>query len=313
MLKILCANQFKHIFVSTNNISMKRTDFIKLMALAPLTLGAMNLSSLSRLGEDLTETDKMPVLFIGHGSPMNAIEENEFVAAWRAVAKNLPSKPRAILCISAHWETKGTMLTAMQSPKTIHDFGGFPQALFDVQYKAQGSPELAKEAQALLLPTAAGLDYSWGFDHGAWSIAHPMFPQADVPMIQMSLDYTLSPEKHIELGKQLSALRRKGILIIGSGNIVHNLRTIDWNNPNGGYDWAQEANTGIKTMIEKNELSQLAKAQQLGQAYKLSIPTLDHYLPLMYVLGLRQKDESVSFFNDRTVMGSISMTSVKVG
>ena len=292
---------------------MNRKDFLKLLAIAPLTLSAMKLTDFAKVTEDFEQTDKMPVLFIGHGSPMNGIEENEFVANWRNIAKGLKSKPKAILCISAHWETKGTQLTAMDNPKTIHDFGGFPRELFEVQYPAPGSPDLAKQVQEIIKPTQAILDHGWGLDHGAWTILRPMFPDADIPIIQMSLDYTLSPEKHIDLAKQLDILRSKGVLIVGSGNIVHNLRTIDWRNPQGGYDWAIEANNGLKNMIDKNDLTSLSKAFNLSQAYRLAIPTLDHYLPLLYTTALRGKNDHVEFFNDATVMGSISMTCLKIG
>lgn len=292
---------------------MNRKDFVKLLALGPLTASAMKLTEFAQMTNDFEQTEKMPVLFIGHGSPMNGIEENQFVANWRNIAKGLKSSPKAILCISAHWETKGTQLTAMDNPKTIHDFGGFPRELYQVQYPAPGSPSLAKEIQELIKPTQAILDHDWGLDHGAWTVLRPMFPEANIPIIQMSLDYTLTPEKHIELAKQLDKLRSKGVLIVGSGNMVHNLRTIDWNNPNSGYDWAIEANNGLKQMIQRNELSNLAKAFTLNQAYRLSIPTLDHYLPLLYTAALRGSNEELQFFNDSTVMGSISMTCLKIG
>lgn len=292
---------------------MNRKDFVKILALAPLTASAMKLTEFARMTDDFEQTDKMPVLFIGHGSPMNGIEENQFVANWRNIAKSLKTRPKAILCISAHWETKGTQLTAMDNPKTIHDFGGFPRELYQVQYKAPGSPALAKEIQELVKPTQTILDHDWGLDHGAWTVLRPMFPEADIPILQMSLDYTLTPEKHIALAKQLEKLRSKGVLIVGSGNMVHNLRTIDWNNPNSGYDWAIEANNGLKKMIEQNDLTNLSKAFTLNQAYRLSIPTLDHYLPLLYSTALRGSNEEVQFFNDATVMGSISMTCLKIG
>src|SRR5882724_7381808 len=203
----------------------------------------MKLSSLNKITEPFASTDQMPVLFLGHGSPMNAIEENEFVTGFRNIGMEIP-KPSAILCVSAHWETRGTFVTAMESPQTIHDFGGFPKALFDVQYPAPGSPELAKEAKNLIKKTEIGLDEKWGLDHGAWSVIKHLYPNADVPVIQMSLDFYQTPQYHYELAKELASLRKKGVLSIGSGNMVHNLRMVAWDKlgtDNYGYDWAIEA------------------------------------------------------------------------
>jgi 4,5-DOPA dioxygenase extradiol len=204
----------------------------------------MKLSDLGAMARILPATDKMPVLFLGHGSPMNAIEDNEFVQGWKTVAKTLP-KPTAILCVSAHWETKGTMVTAMEKPRTIHDFGGFPKALFDVQYPAKGSPAFANETKNIITKTEVVLDQQWGLDHGCWSVVKHLYPNADVPVFQMSLDYSKTPQYHYDLAKELAALRSKGVLIVGSGNIVHNLGLMAWdkmNEPNFGFDWAIEAN-----------------------------------------------------------------------
>jgi len=201
---------------------MRRKQFLKSLALMPFAASAMKLNELNKISESFNSTDKMPVLFLGHGSPMNAIEENEFVLGFRNIAKEIP-KPNAILCVSAHWETRGTYVTAMTNPPTIHDFGGFPQALFDVQYPAPGSPELAKQAKELVKKTEVGLDDKWGLDHGAWTVIKHLYPKADVPVIQMSLDYYQTPQYHYELSRELSALRSKGVLVIGSGNMVHNL------------------------------------------------------------------------------------------
>jgi 4,5-DOPA dioxygenase extradiol len=291
---------------------MKRKDFLKSIALLPLAGFAMNLNKLKLFTDPLESTEPMPVLFVGHGSPMNAIEQNEFTDGWRKVSQSIP-KPNAVLCISAHWETKGTFVTAMEKPPTIHDFGGFPQALFDVQYPAPGSSELTAETKGLVTNTTVGLDNSWGLDHGAWSVIKRFYPEADVPVIQMSLDYLRDPQYHYDLAKQLAALRMKGILIIGSGNMVHNLRVIDWNKHNQGFDWAQEANTKFKTLIADNDHKQLINYKQLGREVELSVPTPEHYLPLLYALALKTSKEEVSFFNDKSVMGSISMTSVKIG
>ena len=288
---------------------MKRKDFLQLLSVLPLAGFAMNLNKFKILTDPFENTDTFPVLFVGHGSPMNAIEQNEFTNGWQNVSRNLP-KPSAILCISAHWETKGTFVTAMEKPSTIHDFGGFPQQLFDVQYPAPGSPELAAETQNLIEKTAVGLDNSWGLDHGAWSVIKHFFPEADVPVIQLSLDYRQDAQYHYELGKQLTALRNKGILIVGSGNMVHNLRMIDWQKPDTGFDWAQEANSTFKKLISSNDHKQLINYKKLGREIELSVPSPDHYLPLLYALALKTDKEEVSFFNDKSVMGSISMTSV---
>lgn len=274
----------------------------------------MHIKELNKITTAFNSTDKMPVLFLGHGSPMNAIEENEFVAGFREVEKTI-SKPNAILCISAHWETNGTFVTAMEKPQTIHDFGGFPQALFDVQYPAPGNPELAIETKSIVRKTEVGLDYKWGLDHGAWSVIKHMYPNADVPIIQMSLDYTLAPQYHYELAKELSSLRKKGVLIIGSGNMVHNLRLAAWDKINiagYGYDWAIEASDAMKKYILNGNFQQLINYKSHGKAFDLAIPTPDHYLPLLYTLALKEANEKVSLFNDKAVGGSLTMTSVKI-
>ncbi len=271
-----------------------------------------SLKDLQIFGETLKEQGKKsPVLFIGHGSPMNGIEDNEFSQRWAAMGKEIPT-PTAVLCISAHWYTSGTFITAMHNPKTIHDFGGFPKALFDVQYPAPGNPELAKEAAKLIQSTSVGLDHDWGLDHGTWSVVKHMYPNANIPVLQLSIDYTKPPEFHYALAKELQALRKKGVLIIGSGNMVHNLRILDWHQPDSGFDWAVEMNNTFKKLIETDNHQALINYKNLGEAGKLSIPTPEHYLPLLYILGMKEKNESVSFFNDKTTMGSISMTSVKI-
>jgi len=291
---------------------MKRRGFLKSMLLLPAMGYAMKLSALHNYTESLSSTGKMPVLFLGHGSPMNAIELNEFSSGWRAIGKSLPV-PGAILCISAHWETRGTFVTAMEKPRTIHDFGGFPQALFEVQYPAPGSPVLAIETSNLITQTQVGHDETWGLDHGAWSVIKHLYPKADVPVIQLSLDYSMTPQQHYDLAKELSALREKGVLIIGSGNIVHNLRTIDWKNQQGGYDWAIEVDTKVRELIADNNHKPLIDYDKAGRAFEMAIPTPEHYLPLLYTLALQGKNEEASFFNTKTIMGSISMTSVKIG
>jgi 4,5-DOPA dioxygenase extradiol len=258
-------------------------------------------------------TEKMPVLFLGHGSPMNAIEENEFVKEFRKTGKEIP-KPNAIICVSAHWETKGTFLTAMENPPTIHDFGGFPQALFEVQYPAPGSPGLANETKGLITKTEAGLDYKWGLDHGAWSVIKHLYPDADIPVIQMSLDYYQTPQYHYDLGKELSSLRNKGVLIIGSGNIVHNLGMVAWDKLDKlyGFDWAIEASEKMKNFILNDDHQSLINYTSQGKAFQLSIPTPEHFLPLLYALALKENNESITIFNDKQVAGSLDMTSLKI-
>lgn len=274
----------------------------------------MKLKALNKISETFSNTTKMPVLFLGHGSPMNAIEENEFVQGFRNVAKDIP-KPNAILCISAHWETKGTLVTAMENPRTIHDFGGFPKELFEVQYPAAGSPDLAKETKSLISTTEVGLDDKWGLDHGAWSVIKHLYPEADVPVIQMSLDYRQSPQYHYELAQQINTLRHKGVLIIGSGNIVHNLRMVDWQrlDETYGFDWAIEANEQMKKFILDGNHQQLINFRAQGKTFDLAIPTAEHYLPLLYTLALQDKTDDLKLFNDKAVAGSLTMTSLKIG
>lgn len=294
---------------------MERKRFLQSLAVIPLIGAAMKLNSLNKMAEAFDETEKMPVLFLGHGSPMNAIEENEFVEGFRKIGKTIP-KPNAILCVSAHWETKGTFVTAMQNPPTIHDFGGFPQALFDVQYPSPGSPELAKETKQLITTTSVGLDESWGLDHGAWSVIKHLYPDASIPVVQLSLDYYQGPNYHYELARELQALRKKGILIIGSGNMVHNLRMVAWNRlsePEYGYDWALETDAKMKTFILDGNHKALIDFRSQGKGFELAIPTPEHYLPLLYTLALQDKNEKIEIFNDKAVGGSLTMTSVKIG
>lgn len=294
---------------------MKRSTFIKTLGLSSVAMSIYSFSHLQSFSEWFKNSEKMPVLFLGHGSPMNAIEENEFVKGFRQVAKEIP-KPNAILCISAHWYTKGTKVTAMEMPRTIHDFGGFPKALFDVQYPAKGSPALAKETVDLLIPTPVEEDHSWGLDHGAWSVIKHLYPAADIPVIQMSIDYTKPAQYHFELAKNLDKLRHKGVLIIGSGNIVHNLGLADFPNINKighGFDWAVEARQKINSWIQDENFNPIIEYQKQGQAINLAIPTPDHYLPLIYTLGLKGAKDNIELFNDQLLAGSLSMTSVKIG
>ena len=275
----------------------------------------MNLNDLESITQQFNNTEKIPVLFLGHGSPMNAIEENQFVQGFRNISREIP-KPNAILCISAHWFTNGTFVTAMQNPKTIHDFYGFPKELFEVNYPAPGSPELANETAALLLPEIVEEDHSWGLDHGAWSVIKHLYPDAEIPVIQLSIDYTKPPQYHFDLAKKLQKLREKGILIIGSGNIVHNLRMVDWKNINtvgAGWDWAVEAREKTNNWLLDGNFQNLIDYQRQGVALQTAVPSPDHYLPLIYSLGLKEKSENLSLFNDELIGGSLSMTSVRIG
>lgn len=290
---------------------MNRKEFIKSLSLIPLTTMAYKLNALENIVSTFETTDTMPVLFVGHGSPMNAIEDNEFSRAMKDVGKKLP-KPKAILMISAHWETKGTFVTAMEKPKTIHDFGGFPQALFDVQYPALGSKWLADETKKTITTTTVGLSNDWGFDHGCWSVTKNMYPNADVPIIQLSLDYTKDAQYHYDLAKQLASLRKKGVLIIGSGNMVHNFNYANFN-ATKPEDWAVEANETFKKQITENDFKSLINYKTVSKATSLSAPTPEHYLPLLYSIALRERADELSFFNDAIMGGSFSMTSVVLG
>ncbi len=262
---------------------------------------------------ELTYT--MPVLFIGHGSPMNGIEDTEFSRRWTSIAKEIPI-PKAVLVISAHWFTKGTQITAMEFPKTIHDFGGFPEALYQVQYPAPGNAALAKETVALIKTTQVELDHDWGLDHGTWTVVRHMYPEVTIPVLQLSIDYTKHPKFHYELAKEIHQLRKKGVLIIGSGNMVHNLRMLAWdklNEPEYGYDWAHHMNQQFKDCILNGEYEKLIHYEQLGKEAQLAIPTPEHYLPLLYTLGLKDENEKINFFNDKAIGGSLTMTSVQFG
>jgi 4,5-DOPA dioxygenase extradiol len=257
--------------------------------------------------KDLPTTNRMPVLFIGHGNPMNAIEDNEFSRGWRELGKQLP-RPRAILCVSAHWETKGSFICSTPKPETIHDFYGFPPALFAVHYPASGEPQLAAGISAEIQYRQLLQDDNWGLDHGCWSVLAQMFPKADIPVLQLSLDHYLAPEGHYRLAMELSFLRRKGVLVMGSGNLVHNLRMYDFDNPDKQYDWAISANERIKKDILENNSAALSDPGKMGSVFTMAAPSLEHYLPMLYALALREKDEDPRFFNDK-VMSSMSMTS----
>ncbi len=271
---------------------------------------AMDLRSLQKLSESFSNTPLMPVLFVGHGSPMNAIEDNVYSRSWAQMGKNLPL-PHAILCISAHWQTQGTKVTAMQNPRTIHDFGGFPEALNTAQYPAPGAPEYAYMVKKAVGTTSVEMDHDWGLDHGTWSVLKSMYPKADIPTFQLSMDYQMSPQQHYELGKELAPLRLKGVLIMGSGNIVHNLRLSRFDMPTA-YDWAIEFDTKVAELINNNDHKSLINYQNLGEAAKLSIPTNEHYLPMLYVLALQESGEQLEFSNTDNIFGAMSMRSFMI-
>jgi 4,5-DOPA dioxygenase extradiol len=288
---------------------MDRKTFLTTMLGVPFLGGSMNLHDLKNITDDHASTKRMPLLFIGHGNPMNAIEDNRFSTAWKNVGEKLP-KPKAILSVSAHWLTRDTRVLAMERPKTIHDFGGFPDELFAQQYPAPGAPEFAKETQRLSTAQHIIMDDEWGFDHGTWSVLLQMFPKADIPVYQLSIDYNKPMSYHFALAQEIRALRDKGVMVMGSGNIVHNLRAINFTSNAKPYDWALEFDSKIKHWIENGDSQSILDFQKLGPIAQLAHPTYDHFLPLMYVLGFRHTGENPSFFNDDFDMGSVSMRSM---
>ena len=253
---------------------------------------------------------RMPAFFLGHGSPMNAIEDNEFSRAWMEAGRSVP-RPQAILCVSAHWETAGSQVTAMDQPRTIHDFYGFPRQLYEMRYPAPGSPGLARLIQETVRTAPVGPDHDWGLDHGTWSVLCRLFPGADIPVVQLSLDHTQGPAFHYELGKELRPLRHKGVLIVGSGNIVHNLGLLAWQDV--AYDWALDFDDRIKQSILAGDHQPVIHYDQLGQSARLAVPTNEHYLPLLYALAVQEPDDQVSFFAAKVTMGSVSMRSLRIG
>lgn len=276
----------------------------------------MSLNSLYSWSRDLPETDElMPAVFAGHGSPMNAILENEFTRSWNQIGKDLPL-PKAVLIISAHWLTTGTYVTAMETPRTIHDFGGFPDELFRVQYPAPGQPALAAYTADIVKGPEVIQDHDWGFDHGTWSVLKHIYPNAEIPIVQFSIDYSQPASYHFQLGRQLKSLRKKGVLIMGSGNMVHNLRMVAWDKldePGFGFDWAHEMNDVFKSRILSADDLSLVNWEGLGAAARLAIPTPDHYYPLIYAMSVRDPKDDIRFFNDALVGGSLNMTSVVWG
>jgi 4,5-DOPA dioxygenase extradiol len=258
-------------------------------------------------------TETMPAIFFGHGNPMNALYENDYTRGWAEIGLEMP-KPKAILCVSAHWYIPGVAVTAMQVPRTIHDFGGFPPELFAVQYPAPGSPELAKRVQELLAPNAVAGDFRWGLDHGTWAVLCHVFPEADVPIVQLSIDKTQPPAFHYELAKLLAPLREEGVLVASSGNIVHNLHTYSWGqHAVEPFEWALRFEKTARELILSDDHMPLIGYETLGQDAELSIPTPEHYLPLLYVLALQKAGEQVTFPVEGFDGGSISMLTVKIG
>lgn len=258
-------------------------------------------------------TDKMPAIFFGHGNPLNALARNEWTEAWASIGESMP-RPRAVVCVSAHWYLPATLVTAQERPRTIHDFGGFPRELFEFQYPAPGSPELARRVQQLLAPDAVDLDTRWGLDHGTWSVLCHVFPQADVPVVQLSIDETRAPSFHYELGQRLAPLRDEGVLIVGSGNVVHNLHAYAWGrHPAEPLEWAVRFESRARELLEAGNHAPLVNYESLGRDATLSAPTPDHYLPLVYVMGARAEGEPVSFPVEGVDGGSVSMLAVRFG
>jgi 4,5-DOPA dioxygenase extradiol len=256
---------------------------------------------------------RLPAVFFGHGNPMNALEKNAFTEGWAALGQALP-RPRAILCVSAHWYLPATAVTAVAAPRTIHDFGGFPRPLYEVRYPAPGDLELARRVRTLLAPAPVGLDEGWGLDHGTWSVLCHVFPKADVPVVQLSIHEAEPPAFHYELGRRLAPLREEGVLVIGSGNVVHNLHTYAWGRrPAAPFDWAVRFEQQVRRLLEAGEHGPLVEYESLGGDAVLSVPTPDHYLPLLYVLGARAPGEPVSFPVDGIDGGSVSMLSIQIG
>lgn len=294
---------------------MNRKSFIKHLAAMPLIASSMNLNlnELKTITDGFETTQKMPVLFIGHGNPMNAIYDNSFTQSLNKLGKTL-EKPNAILVISAHWQTIGTYVSTNPWPQTIYDFGGFPKELFEVKYEPKGHPKLAKELISTVTSVAVKEKIEMGLDHGAWTVLRHIYPDADVPVFEMSIDFEKSPAFHYNLGRELGKLREKGVLILGSGNIVHNLRLIDWNNAYGKpFDWAQDFDLFVKNSIDKRDFQPLVEYEKYGKAAMLSVPSNDHYLPMLYTLGLANANESIKYIYEGYEFGSLSMRCFQIG
>lgn len=292
---------------------MRRKDFLKAMAAAPLLYAMGDISSFLKVTKDVGKTSKMPVLFIGHGHPMNAIYTNDFTEKLKEVGASL-EKPKAIMVVSAHWETSGTFVSINQKPETIYDFGRFDDRLFEISYDAPGHPELAKEAVSIGSDFGLRTHDAMGLDHGAWTILKHLFPEADIPVFQMSIDHTQPPEYHYNLAASLKELRSKGVLIIGSGNIVHNLRNMDWSNINANpFDWAEAFDEKVKQNLDKGDYQALVNYQTMGKLAQMAVPSNDHYLPMLYTLGLSDNNEELDYLFEGIQYGSISMRCFKIG
>ena len=286
--------------------NMHRRQFIQNSLMAMTALQLKDLTELLPTGYD----GVMPAMFVGHGSPMNAIEENAFSNEWERIGKQLPL-PQAILCVSAHWMTNGTTVAMTDKPETIHDFYGFPEEMYRINYPAPGSPAWALTVKDTVQTVSVQEDHDWGLDHGSWSVLKKMFPEANVPVFQLSLDAKASPEQHYALARELSGLRERGLLIVGSGNIVHNLRMAQWND--SAYDWTIEFDEQVKELINKGDHQSLVAFRKLGRAADLSIPTTEHYLPMLYALGASLPGDDLFYFNEKNTMGSVSMRSFVLG
>ena len=290
---------------------MNRNEFIKSSGLLLLST-MIDLKSFGNVMNENSSTSKMPVLFIGHGNPMNALYDNPFTRSLNKLGKEIP-KPKAVLVVSAHWLTHGTFVHSSPAPKTIHDFGGFPKELFAVEYHAPGSPEMAKQTKENIHSTTVHLDTDWGLDHGAWTILKHIYPLADVPVFQLSIDANKPTQYHYDLAKQLASLRNKGVLIIGSGNIVHNLGRVSWEDSTAKYDWSIEFDEKVKSYLTNHQHQELIDYEKMGNAALLSVPTNDHYLPMIYAIALQEKNEQIIQTYESIEMGSISMRCFKIG
>ncbi|MAT53153.1 MAG: 4,5-DOPA dioxygenase extradiol [Saprospirales bacterium] len=290
---------------------MDRNKFLKALGLGLLSGFTMTTKEFEKWTDGLSETgSKMPVLFVGHGSPMNAIEDNDFTRSLKALGRRLP-RPKAILVLSAHWLTRGTRVQVVDHPPMVYDMYGFPKELYEVKYPAPGAPALARETARLVKHIRIEEDHEWGFDHGNWSVLRHLFPQADIPVFQLSIDYYKSADWHYELARELRALRRKGVLIIGSGNLTHNLRMVDFHDLNAPpRDWALEFDNKVKEFLESGNARGVVEYEKLGQAARLAVPEPSHYLPLVYTVGLQETSDEISFPYDKFHYGTLSMRSV---
>jgi 4,5-DOPA dioxygenase extradiol len=292
---------------------MERKQFLKFLALSPFISKAMQLNDLKNITDNFSASKKMPVLFIGHGHPMNALYDNNFTKSLSKIGNSI-EKPNAIMLVSAHWQTKGTFVSVNPKPKTIYDFGGFDERLFNIKYEPEGSPEIAKQIIAEIPNYHIQEDHTMGLDHGAWGILKFLYPKADVPVFQLSIDYSKPAEYHFELAKALKKMREKGVLIIGSGNIVHNLGILDWRNIDAKpFDWATEFDELVKTKLDNQDFNALINYQQFGNLGRMAIPSNDHYLPMIYSLGLADKSEKINYLYEGIQYGSVSMRCFQIG